>query len=266
MRKFVVPVLLLLTVIVWVAPAAAIVYGEPDGKNHPNVGVAIAITSTGQASLCSGTLIHPQVFLTAGHCTALWQAQMAAGELKLEGVKVSFDASNAFDSKAIQAVKQIITHPEFDGRSQSDSHDVGVLILSKSVKSIKPASLPSQGFLDTLAGKLKGTKFTVVGYGAGLNFPPPQFIPPDGTRRVAASEFQTLLKTQLVLSQNKATDGAGTCHGDSGGPAFWTENGAETLVAITSLGDPNCVATGRYYRIDIPGTLIFINDVINSLK
>ena len=266
MRKLVVSVALLLILVVSVTPAAAIVYGGLDGKSHPNVGVAIALTSDTGGTLCSGTLIHPQVFLTAGHCTALWQAQIDAGELTMEGVKVSFDANNAFDSKTMRAVKKIIPHPEFDGRSQSDTHDVGLLILSKPVKGIKPASLPGEGFLDTLAGKLKGAKFTVVGYGAGLNFPPPQFIPPDGKRHVAASEFQTLLKAQLVLSQNKATDGAGTCQGDSGGPAFWTEGGTETLVAITSLGDPNCVATGRYYRADIPQTLNFIKDEIAKLQ
>jgi secreted trypsin-like serine protease len=75
-----------------------------------------------------------------------------------------------------------------------------------------------------------------------------------------------LLKAQLVLSQNKATDGAGTCSGDSGGPAFWTGSGGETLVAITSGGDPNCVATGNYYRVDLPETQNFINNEFAKLK
>ncbi len=260
MRKLVVPVLLLLALTVWVMPAAAIVYGNEDGSKHPNVGLAIALTSANEAMICSGILIDSQVFLTAGHCTDAWKAPFDAGDLDLN---VSFAESGAFDQSTWLPAGQVFTHPEF-GHSQSDLHDVGVLILKDPVTNITPASLPSLGFLDTLKaeGQLgrgsKAAKFTVVGYGATLNFPPPQIIQADGTRRVAESKFQNLHKVQLVLSQNKATDGAGTCHGDSGGPAFWTENGAETLVAITSLGDPNCVATGRYYRADIAQTLDFV--------
>jgi secreted trypsin-like serine protease len=69
------------------------------------------------------------------------------------------------------------------------------------------------------------------------------------------------------MSQNQATGDEGTCYGDSGGPAFWTESaGTEILVGVTSWGDANCVATGFNYRVDIPETLSFINDVIADLE
>ena len=44
--------------------AGAITNGVPDGNAHPYVGVA----SSGDW-FCSGTLLSPTVFLTAGHCT-----------------------------------------------------------------------------------------------------------------------------------------------------------------------------------------------------
>jgi secreted trypsin-like serine protease len=69
------------------------------------------------------------------------------------------------------------------------------------------------------------------------------------------------------MSQNQATGDGGTCYGDSGGPALWTESaGTEILVGVTSWGDANCVATGFNYRVDIPETLSFINDVIADLE
>ena len=70
------------------------------------------------------------------------------------------------------------------------------------------------------------------------------------------------------MSQNQATDDGGTCGGDSGGPAFWTDPdyGTEILVGITSWGDPYCVATGFNYRVDIPETLDFIDSVIDDLQ
>jgi len=53
-------------------PAAAIIGGEPDGDRHPYVGMVWGSAGAGEyAWACSGTLIAPTVFLTAGHCTQL---------------------------------------------------------------------------------------------------------------------------------------------------------------------------------------------------
>ncbi len=67
------------------------------------------------------------------------------------------------------------------------------------------------------------------------------------------------------MSQNQATGDGGTCFGDSGGPAFWTEDGDEILVGITSWGDAQCVASGLNYRVDISDTLSFIDAVVADL-
>jgi hypothetical protein len=51
--------------------ARAIINGEPDkGPNaHPYVGAFVAKVEGELEFVCSGTLISPKVFLTAGHCT-----------------------------------------------------------------------------------------------------------------------------------------------------------------------------------------------------
>jgi len=56
--------------------AQAIINGEPDrGPNaHPYVGALVTVSDSGEFTgqrtpVCSGTLISPRVFLTAGHCT-----------------------------------------------------------------------------------------------------------------------------------------------------------------------------------------------------
>jgi V8-like Glu-specific endopeptidase len=52
------------------APAAAVTDGWLDGTDHPYVGLMIAQTADGMPLWrCSGTLLSPRLFPTAGHCT-----------------------------------------------------------------------------------------------------------------------------------------------------------------------------------------------------
>jgi hypothetical protein len=266
MRRLTILMGLLLILIVGVLPAAAITWGEPDTE-HTNVGAMVVDwPGYGPFQVCSGTLIHPRVLLTAGHCTDGWEST------GVETFWVNFD-QNALNKKTLLDVEKVITHPDYNWGPTSNPHDVGILILEKPVKKrIKPANLPNEGFLDQLLaeGKLRqgseGAKFTVVGYGGLLDWPPPA-ISYEDERRFAVSEYQALLKVWLRMSQNQATCDGGTCFGDSGGPAFWTEpDGSEILVGITSWGDANCVATGFNYRVDIPETLDFIAEVIAGLQ
>src|SRR3989442_7401577 len=61
------PFLLVAIVVLTTATSAqAIVYGHPDGTRHPFVGM---VFQNGADAGCSGTLISPTVFVTAGHCT-----------------------------------------------------------------------------------------------------------------------------------------------------------------------------------------------------
>jgi hypothetical protein len=255
---------LLLALTVGVAPAAAVTWGQPDTA-HPNVGAMVVDwPDYGPWQLCSGTLIHPRVFLTAGHCTADLEAY------GITKVWVNFDPY-ALNKKTMLDVVQVVTHPDYYWGPQSNPYDVGALILARPVKRIIPATLPEVGFLDRLLaeGKLRQgadeADFVVVGYGGTLHWPPPD-VTYDDYRQFAMSEYQALLDAWLRMSQNQATGDGGTCYGDSGGPAFWTEpNGSEILVGITSWGDAPCVSSGFNYRVDIPETLSFIDSVIASL-
>jgi hypothetical protein len=146
------------------------------------------------------------------------------------------------------------------------------------VTEITPATPASEvGFLDQLraAGKLRQAsevdQFTVVGYGSIPHWPPgppPQIDPIDGKRRIARSDYQNLRKAWLHLMQNESPgkESEGACYGDSGGPAFWVEDDSKILVAVTSWGDARCVANANYYRVDIPESLSFIDDLISTIE
>jgi secreted trypsin-like serine protease len=261
-RKHVIVAALVLVVsLSLVSVASAITWGEPDTE-HTNVGaMMMVLPGWGNTPVCSGTLIHPRVFLTAGHCTD----GVDPGEV---WVNFNQDGTNL---EGILDVAEVITHPDYRWGPTSNPHDVGVLILAEPVMDIEPANLPDEGFLDQMRkeGKLNQgknkAKFTLVGYGATLDWPPPEITYED-QRQFSVSEYRALLKAWLRISQNQATGDGGTCYGDSGGPAFWTEpDGTEILVGITSWGDAPCVAAGFNYRVDIPDTLDFINEVVANL-
>jgi len=265
---------------VWIPPAAAITGGKPDGDGHPNVcAVMIVYTDQIMQLLCSGVLISESVVLTAGHATEILEWILNENF----PVYVSFDPTNDLGTSPWPKpgwipVVDAITHPECNIYTHiSDTHDVGLLILeeqSATKLTLEPADLPDEGFLDQLRkdGELRergeGARFTAVGYGSTLDWPPRDgCTPPDGVRRLARPEFLNVRKAWLHLSQNQSPGrgNSGACYGDSGGPVFWTEpDGSEVLVAIITMGDARCAAISTNYRVDIPDTLDFIGGIASG--
>jgi len=268
-------------------PAEAITLGELDGDAHPNVGVVVYLKTpwapelTPPFACCSGTLIHPRVFLTAGHCTFNTEGGIAGGFYTLADLRVSF-GTNALDPTTWRTVSHVITHPNYASKANTAAGhgavplaDVGVVILKEPMLGVVPARVAPLGFLESLqaaralrTGAL-GTRFTVVGYGVGLGVPLGQVpFPPDGLRRVAQSEFMHFNDRWLFLNQNFAQGNGGGGDCDSGGPAFWVDplSAESTLVAITSRGDARDVAIGIDYRVDTAEALTFINQIIAKVE
>ena len=252
--------------------AQAITNGQLDGDAHPNVGgVAWLVSPWPDAQapvVCgSGSLIHPRVYLTAGHGTYLVEGHLAQGILTLNDLRVSF-ASDASNPATWRAISGVLTHPDFAPNATS-SADVGVLILRDQVTQITVKPLPPLGFLDALAaaGKLKTKSdrafLKVVGYGIdpGDSNNGHLPFPPDGLRRSAQPEFQNLHDRWLYTDQNDSHDNGGSCSCDSGGPLFYVDpvTGQETLVAVVSRGS---LSNAHDYRVDTEEARTFINDVI----
>lgn len=258
-------------------PASAITNGEPDGGRHPSVGIIAYGTPAGSFinPLCSGTLVAPDVFLTAAHCVARLETLTAQGFLIRAWV--TFDEfyppdRNPGPSNWIP-VMEWHSHPD---SSPPDCvvchHDLGILILDLAhkppgVQMPPPLALPPLGLLDDLMlrNDLHGQRFPVVGYGLGRSFPPPgptTFTSVfDLSRKVATSEFLSLAPEFLYLSQNPNTGDGGTCSGDSGGPNLLGDT--DIVAGVTSGGDIPCRAMGSATRTDTEDAREFLGQFMS---
>jgi hypothetical protein len=259
MNKKLYLVLVVVLTLIFAVPAFAISNGEPDGNGHPHVG-AFAVEAEGEKALvCSGTLISPTVFLTAGHCTFFLEP---AG---FSEVYVTFDSEFSQSSNFI-ASDEWYTHPKF-GHDMGNLYDLAVIILpAGSTPGLTPATLPEEGLLSDLAaqGGLRGVSAVNVGYGTVPDWKqaPPRFNF-DGVRRVSTSPDMGLTKSWFrLLMNNDATGEGGVCYGDSGGPHFLQTDNGEVLVATTTGGDAVCRALSYNYRLDIPGAREFLDDFV----
>lgn len=225
------------------APAHAIINGQPDEDQHPNVGalVAAAPYSDGTWLYCTGTLISPTVFLTAAHCDE--------GSSR---VTVTFDSAYQAGDKTYSGTWY--ADPLY-GHDQSDTHDIAVVVFDRPIKGITPAKLPAAGSLSNVSAS---QQFTSVGYGAyGVTNEPGghQYLYND-VRMVATGTLNSINPTWLRISMNPATGNGGTCYGDSGGPNFL---GTTDIVAATTItGDAICRSTNATYRLDTPSARGFL--------
>jgi hypothetical protein len=225
------------------APASAITNGEPDGQRHPNVGGLVSPTQypDGTWLYCSGTLIAPSVFLTAAHCAE-----------DGDRVRVTFDTAYEAGDKVYAGTFE--ADPLYN-QSQSDPHDIAVVVLDSSVRGIEPAALPEAGSLSDLPAT---QQFTSVGYGAYevTGGPGGRTFLYDDVRMVATGTLNSINPAWLRISMNPATGNGGTCYGDSGGPNFLGTS--DVIAATTITGDAVCRATNVDYRLDTESARTFL--------
>jgi V8-like Glu-specific endopeptidase len=226
-----------------VAPASAITNGAPDGSRHPWVGALLApqAFSDGTWEECSGTLIAPNVFLTAEHCDE--------GSSR---VKVTFDS--VYQAPGTTYAGTWHGDPGYN-HTASDPQDLAVVVLDKAVRGITPARLPRANSLSGLPGD---QQFTSVGYGAqsvtsgagGKTFHYAD------VRYFGTGTLNTLTNAWLKISGNPSHGDSNTCYGDSGGPNFL---GDTNIIAGTTItGDTPCRSTNVDYRLDTPNARAFL--------
>lgn len=295
MRKLLCALLALAAVTVILAGgASAVTNGRPDGGAHPYVGLMVAHDADGVPLWrCSGSLISPTVFLTAGHCTEppaahveVWFNQgpvltdpdyAAAVAASPTGV-VSCNASPAFDGYPCQGDAGGTPHPNPDfctgcgnGLPGFARRDVGVVELDGAVPTAvvsRYGNLPAPRLVDSLPNK---SPIDFVGYGVQFQaqIPGSQLPKPPPFNRWTGPRQRMFAPSQLVsgnfthsseflrLAMNPGGGSGGTCFGDSGGPDL--RGGTDTVLGVNSyVTNINCSGVGYSQRVDVPEVLEWI--------
>jgi secreted trypsin-like serine protease len=182
---------------------------------HPAV---VAILDAEGRSYCTGTLIAPDLVLTAAHCF----------DTTVRPVGVGFGAG----AEQLVPATRVRIHPDYD--PATFSADVALLWLDVAVD-VPPAPL-----LDApMSASWVGARVRVVGYGL------------TGASDVGSSGVRRWVDVPLEeIEAERFRYGVATCGGDSGGPAFLSIGGIDVLAGVTSSGPPGCLGYGRSVRVD----------------
>ncbi len=254
-KSILIAILVIVLIIGAISPAAAVTDGELDGDGHPYVGLMVADDAAGNPLWrCSGTLIAPTIFLTAGHCT---EAPAARATVWFEADIDAGRPDNGYPFGGPTSVDgTTYTHPQYNPNAFY-LFDLGVVVLDAPVAMSEYGALPQLDQLDSLKtqrGK-KDVTFTAVGYGLQKSFPDAASWK-DVANRVRMVATPRLIQINvpgsvgdfsLLLSNNANT--GGTCFGDSGGPNFIGDS--NVIAGVTSYGkNGTCAGTGGVYRVD----------------
>ncbi len=170
----------------------------------------------GSGSLCSGTLVHPQVVVFAAHCGDA-DKQIHFGE-ESSGPGYTRNTSRC------------LANPDYLGVSNQGS-DWAFCVLEEPILDI-PVTPPLYGCeLDMIAA---GQTVSIVGFGNNTD------AGGSGTKRWA----ETTLFSTFGNTANIGGDGVSTCSGDSGGSAFiQLADGSYRAISMVSTGI-GCGQTG----------------------
>lgn len=271
-----------------VAIKASIMNGKIVKGNDSIASSVVGVYNKKFNSICSASLIAPNVVMTAAHCVP-----SRASDVKIV-FSINIDETlNAREQDILQDFVLPATDfkvgPTWNPKNETIEVDTGDIALIKFKGNI-PAGYKPATFLTDVNELKIGNTVTLAGF--GVNSVDMEKIDPkkhrqldeaiengdvicsgdnknnygtcfkidrsgDGVLRMTSAPISFIHETEIRLNEKNS----GTCNGDSGGPAYIEKNGTYYLFGVTSRGNELCNEVGvytnaLYYKTWIEQTVI----------
>ena len=199
-------------------------------RDYPSV-VALRIAGASD-TLCSGTLVAPDIVLAAAHCVDELETRSPPGApAELEAWMGTGATDPALERVA---VLRSCRAPAYD--PVTHTHDVALFALAS------PASPAPAAIADALPATFVGTTVVLVGYGP---------VPPESgesLRRFGTATVSAMDELSFTASAAPAQG----CIGDSGGPAMLDGR----VAGVIAGGPADCSSYTRLRRVDVERELL----------
>lgn len=270
---------------------AAVINGTDVKESDAILSSIVSVYNVEANSICTGSLIAPDIVLTAAHCVV--------GEKKSD-MRIIFGTNvdewlgareQDVVAEHIHTVSDMKAHQDYSSNPPpekiTDQSDIALI----KFRGALPAGYKPATFLSDKSLLKRGAMVTVAGYGVNHveleEMNPKKWNPQklaeaieygevicddnyktchevvmtgDGKLRQGKAPISSIQETEVRLNETEA----GTCSGDSGGPAYIEKDGVYYLFGITSRGSGLCDAYGVYTNAVEFST--WIQDTIKILR
>jgi|GEM_PF-1621024 len=218
-------------------PAQDLVNSEP--TDDYEFTVALGADLGGQVySACTGSLITPEIILTAAHC---------GSDIPMEAI---IAVGRAFFGPSIGSATGVgfsdgWFHPDYVPLENGafgtlGENDIGILVLSEPVDFVEPIWIATDP-IDELAD---GATVTSIGFGVD------ESQGNSGIKRASDLTVDNIDSTFIYSNSSTNDGGANVCSGDSGGPQVYWDGERYVQWAVHSWADQNCRSQSGSTRVD----------------